>query len=63
MRPGLGFKILTVFAILLAFWFFYRVVRLLLPLLIMAIVIGYLWDLMSRSNKKNNKYDDYEEID
>ena len=62
MRPALGVKILIVFAILLAFWFFYKVVKLLLPMLLVAIVVGYLWDWSTRSSSRNDRFDDYEDM-
>lgn len=60
MRPSLVYKVLVVFAVMLVFWFFYRIVRLLLPMLLVAIVIGFLWDWASGSPK--DKFDDYEEL-
>ena len=59
---GVGIKIVIVFAALLSVWFFYRIMRFLLPMLLIAIVIGYLWDWSSGGSNKD-KYDDYDEID
>ena len=56
MRPNIGTKILIVFVILLAGWFFIRTVRLLIPVLIIAIVVGYIWDW---TDKRSDKYDNY----
>ncbi|MFK8038832.1 MAG: hypothetical protein AB8B74_11115 [Crocinitomicaceae bacterium] len=60
MRSPLIFKIVIVFSVLLAIWFFIRIVRFLLPMLLIAIVIGYLWDWSS--GKGGDKYDDYDEV-
>lgn len=59
MRPQLLIKIFTVFGIMLVAWFFYRLVKLLLPMLLIAIVFGFLWDWTS---KKEDRYDDYKEL-
>lgn len=58
MRPQLLVKILIIFGIMLAAWFFYRIIRLLLPMFLIAIAVGYLWD-WSSNNQKNDKYDNY----
>jgi hypothetical protein len=61
MRSSLINKIAVVFALMLVFWFFFRIVRLLLPMLLVAIVIGFLWDWAS-GGPKGDKFDDYEEL-
>ncbi|MFK8046304.1 MAG: hypothetical protein AB8B72_12485 [Crocinitomicaceae bacterium] len=58
---GAGIKIVIVFMALLSIWFFYRVVRFLLPMLLLAIVLGFIWDWASGSGK-SDKYDDYDEV-
>jgi len=48
---GAGIKIAIVFMVLLSVWLFYRIIRFLLPMLLIAIVVGYLWDWASGSGK------------
>ena len=57
---SVSIKIIIVFAVLMAIWFFVRVVRFLFPMVLLAIVLGYLWDWASQ--KENDKYDDYDEV-
>lgn len=53
-------KIIIVFAVLTGLWLFVRVVRFLVPMLLVAIVLGFLWDW---ATKDRPKYDDYEEVE
>ena len=57
---SVSIKIIIVFAVLMAIWFFVRVVRFLFPMVLLAIVLGYLWDWASQT--ENDKYDDYDEV-
>ena len=57
---SVSIKIIIVFAVLMAIWFFVRVVRFLFPMVLLAIVLGYLWDWASQN--ENDKYDDFDEV-
>jgi len=58
MRPSTRNKILIVFTVLLIFWLLSRALRLLIPLIIIAVIIGGLWDWVDRGKKNGrNKYD------
>ena len=61
MRPKLSNKIIIILVILIVGWLFIRVIKLLIPLLLMAIVIGWIWDVFDSKKGGRNKYDKYEE--
>ena len=61
MKTSATLKIIIVFFILLIGWLFIRIARLLLPIVLIAIVIGLLWD-WADPKSGNKKYDDYEEL-
>ncbi|MFD1551218.1 hypothetical protein DNU06_13140 [Putridiphycobacter roseus] len=61
MRSSATVKIFIVFLILLVGWFFIRVARLLFPILLIAIVIGLIWD-WAYPKKGSDEFDDYEEL-
>ena len=46
MGRSVGSKILIVFIILLIGWFFVRVLRMIIPMVIIAIIVGFVWDLI-----------------
>ncbi|MGV6860646.1 MAG: hypothetical protein ACWA41_02690 [Putridiphycobacter sp.] len=59
MKPDLKSKILIVLVILIVGWLFIRIIRLLIPLVLIAIAVGWIWDVF---DNKEKKYDDYEEL-
>jgi hypothetical protein len=54
MKLSARTKIIIVFFILLIGWFFIRMVRLLIPLVIIAIIVGFIWDWLDGREDKNN---------
>jgi hypothetical protein len=68
MHPSLSNKIIIVLVVLVIGWLFLRIARLLIPLIIIAIIVGWVWDVFDTKkggNKydKYNRFDDYEELD
>ncbi len=59
MKSSATVKILIVFFVLLIGWFFVRIARLLIPIVLIAIVVGLLWD-WADPKSGSKKYDDYE---
>lgn len=57
MKSSVGNKILIVFVVLLTFSFFIRLMRFILPMILIAIAIGFLWDWLD--GKEKDKYDNY----
>jgi len=53
MKSSARNKILIVFFVLLAVWFFIRVIRMLIPLVIIAIIVGFIWDWADDKGRKN----------
>ncbi|NOQ70631.1 MAG: hypothetical protein GQ574_01435 [Crocinitomix sp.] len=51
MKPSARNKIIIVFFVLLIGWFFIRMVRLLIPLVIIAIIVGFIWDWFGERDK------------
>jgi hypothetical protein len=58
MHPKLSNKIIIILVILIVGWLFFRIMKLLIPLILIAIVIGWVWDVFD-SKGKGNKYDSY----
>jgi hypothetical protein len=50
-HPSLRTKIIIVLVTLLTVWFIWRVVRLLIPLIIIAIAVGWLWDVLDKKKE------------
>jgi len=61
MHPKLSNKIIIVFIVLIVGWLFIRVIRLLIPLVLIAIVIGWVWNIFDSKKGRSNKYDKFEE--
>ncbi len=61
MHPKLSNKIIIILVILIVGWLFIRIVKLLIPLVLMAIVIGWIWDVFDSKKGGGNKYDKYQE--
>ena len=57
MHPSLRNKILIVLVILIVVWMFIRIVRMLIPLILIAIAVGWIWDIFD--SKEKDKYDGY----
>ena len=58
MHPKLSNKIIIVLVVLIVGWLFIRVIRLLIPLVLIAIAVGWIWDIFD--SKGGNKYDKYD---
>ncbi|MBL4662068.1 MAG: hypothetical protein JKY22_00505 [Flavobacteriaceae bacterium] len=57
MQLNLKFKIIIVFLVLIIAWFFIRMIMLLIPLVIIAIMIGFIWDFADgREKNKGGQY-------
>jgi len=54
MHPSLKNKIIIVFFILLIGWFFIRILKLLIPLVIIAIALGWVWNIFDNEKDDNN---------
>ena len=60
MHPKLSNKIIIVFIVLIVGWLFIRIVRLLIPIVLIAIAIGWIWDVFDSKKGDSNKYDKYD---
>lgn len=58
MRLNLSNKIIIILVILIIAWLFFRIIKLLIPLILIAIVVGWLWDMFD-SKGNNTKYRKY----
>ncbi len=54
MNPRIRNKILVIFVALVIGWLFIRIAKLLIPLVIIAVIGGYIWEWVSK-----DKYDNY----
>lgn len=52
MKPSARNKILIVFFVLLVGWLFIRIARLLIPLIAIAVVVGFIWDWADDRDKR-----------
>lgn len=57
MQLNLKFKIIIVFLVLIIAWLFIRMIMLLIPLVIIAVIIGFIWDVADgRKENKGGRY-------
>jgi hypothetical protein len=57
MQLNLKFKIIIVFLVLIIGWLFIRMMMLLIPLVIIAVIIGFIWDVADgRGKNKRGRY-------
>jgi len=47
-HPNLKTKIIIILVILIVAWLFLRIIRLLIPLVLIAIVVGWVWDVFDK---------------
>jgi hypothetical protein len=67
MHPTLPTKIFIVLIVLVTISLLAKMARFLIPFIILAVIIGWLWDLFDknggrRNYTKYNDFDDYEEL-